>query len=422
MTARLLPAAMLLCLVPGAGALRAAAPETAPTIVTGTEASQDDGEVPRRQWVKWNEFDGPVSTFRFGGGILYDTSAYSQDQASEDQIAMEPDTGVRDFRVLFKGRFKTERPIAWSIGYMYDGAARDWRFRQTGVQIGIPEWKGNVFIGRTKEGYSMVKVIVGYYGWTMERQPVLDAFIPILADGLKWSGYLPAPRFFYQLGFYLDALSDDEAFSNSDHQFVTRFGWQPILSESENRVLHVALMERTAEPDNDIVRERSRPEAFLAPYFLDTGQFEATRTHTAGIEAYYRAGPWLFGSEYDWRRVDAADGSRPEFHGGDVMVSWLVTGETRPYNSFSAIFQGISPSRTVFQGGPGAWEAVLHFSYADFDSGALQGGKLWRVTPMVNWHLSDHVRLEFAYGYSTLDRFDLQGHTQFFQSRIQMIF
>jgi hypothetical protein len=38
---------------------------------------------------------------------------------------------------------------------------------------------------------------------------------------------------------------------------------------------------------------------------------------------------------------------------------------------------------------------------------------------MVNWHLSDNMRLEFVYGYSTLDRFDLQGHTQFLQARVQ---
>jgi phosphate-selective porin OprO/OprP len=415
-------ASFLLCLAQGVRVSAAEAPPPGPTIETGAAAAADDGEEPRRSWIRWNEFDGPISTFRFGAGILLDGSAYSQDQASRDQITMEPDAGVRDFRVLFKGTFKTERPMSWSIGYMYDGAAKDWRFRQTGLQIGIPEWNGSLFIGRTKEGYSMVKVIVGYYGWTMERQPVLDAFIPILADGLKWSGYLPRPRVFYQLGFYADALSEDETFATSDHQFVTRFGWQPILSESDRRVLHVALMERTAEPDNDTVRERSRPEAFLAPYFVDTGPFEATRTDTAGIEAYYRTGPWMFGSEYDWRRVDARDGTTPQFHGGDVVATWLVTGETRPYNAFSATFQGISPSRPVFEGGPGAWEAVLHVSYADFDSGSLQGGKLWRVTPMANWYLNDNMRLEFAYGYSGLDRFGFLGHTQFFQARIQMIF
>ena len=41
---------------------------------------------------------------------------------------------------------------------------------------------------------------------------------------------------------------------------------------------------------------------------------------------------------------------------------------------------------------------------------------------MVNWHLSDNLRLELAYGYGSLDRFDVRGDTQFFQSRIQLLF
>jgi phosphate-selective porin OprO/OprP len=50
----------------------------------------------------------------------------------------------------------------------------------------------------------------------------------------------------------------------------------------------------------------------------------------------------------------------------------------------------------------------------------VRGGKFGRITPMVNWYLSDHVRLEFAYGYGHLDRFDLKGNTQFFQTRLQL--
>jgi hypothetical protein len=30
------------------------------------------------------------------------------------------------------------------------------------------------------------------------------------------------------------------------------------------------------------------------------------------------------------------------------------------------------------------------------------------------------MRLEFTYGYGTLDRFDLEGHTRFFQVRLQL--
>ena len=39
------------------------------------------------------------------------------------------------------------------------------------------------------------------------------------------------------------------------------------------------------------------------------------------------------------------------------------------------------------------------------------------MTPMMNWHMSDNVRLEFVYGYGKLDRFGIEGRTHFFQAR-----
>ena len=103
-----------------------------------------------------------------------------------------------------------------------------------------------------------------------------------------------------------------------------------------------------------------------------------------------------------------------------MLATWLVTGETRPYKTHAGVFDQISPARPVFQGGPGAVEIVSNFSYIDLDSGTLTGGKFWRFTPMVNWYLSDNVRLEFAYGYGSLNRVGTVGKTQFFQSRLQL--
>ena len=101
-------------------------------------------------------------------------------------------------------------------------------------------------------------------------------------------------------------------------------------------------------------------------------------------------------------------GETPVFYAADVVAAWLITGETRGYNAPGGYFDAVSPDRTVFEGGPGAWEAVLHLSYIDLDSGTFHGGKLWRLTPMVNWHLSDNIRFELGYGYAVLDRFDLK--------------
>jgi len=103
-----------------------------------------------------------------------------------------------------------------------------------------------------------------------------------------------------------------------------------------------------------------------------------------------------------------------------VMVSFFLTGESRPYNTATAIFGFVPIKRPVFKGGPGAWELIFRASTLDLDDGTLKGGKFWRITPMVNWYLSKDVRLEFAYGYGVLDRFNLKGATQFFQTRIQL--
>lgn len=48
------------------------------------------------------------------------------------------------------------------------------------------------------------------------------------------------------------------------------------------------------------------------------------------------------------------------------------------------------------------------------------GGTFWRITPMVNWHLSDNVRFELAYGYGVLDRFGVRCGLQVFQTRLKL--
>jgi phosphate-selective porin OprO/OprP len=137
-------------------------------------------------------------------------------------------------------------------------------------------------------------------------------------------------------------------------------------------------------------------------------------------EAYYRAGPWMFGSEIFAHRFSSSAAKDPLFFGGDVAVSYMITGETRPYYTATSIFGFVPIDRSVFKGGPGAWEVLLRASTLDLDAGSLKGGKFWRITPMINWYLSKDVRFELAYGYGVLDRFGLKGATQFFQTRLQL--
>jgi phosphate-selective porin OprO and OprP len=415
------PPAVLQSEAEAADAASTQAAATEPAIDEERDAAEADGVEPRRQLVAWNHYQGPYFTLRVGGGFGYDYSAYAQDENSKQQMTLSPVAAVRDFRVLLKGKFPAIPRLSYTLGYMYDGAKKEWFFRQTGLMVDVPEAWGDIFIGRTKEGFSTNKIMVGYFTWTAERATMNEALIPILADGVKWTGRIPSGKLVYNVGYFMDELSETESFNKHDSQLVGRAVWLPNAG-SDKPLLHLAVEARFAEANNGQLQYRSRPEVFSAQsYAIDTGKFSADHANAVGVEAYYRPGPLMFGMEYFLNQVSSPQNDNPLFNGGEVFAAYIFTGEVRPYNARGAFFESVSPARPVFEGGPGAWEGVLRYSYTDLNSGAIHGGRFWRITPMVNWYLSDNVRLEFTYGYGVLDRFGLSGATQFFQTRLQLL-
>jgi phosphate-selective porin OprO/OprP len=394
-----------------------------PSLDETMEAGESDEE-HKRKLISWNEYHSPYFTIRFGAGLLYEFDAYSQDEQSKEQFSLLPTEKIRDFRFLLNGKLfpKWKRSVTWCAGIMRDVPTQSWFVRQTGVMIAVPELWGYFFLGRAKEGFSLNKVMAGYDGWTMERSTMNDATVPLLADGIKFLGSTPKHRFLWNLGYFNDVVSKGQSFSSYSSQEVARLIWLPIHSEETATLWHIGVNLRYGKPVDNQLRLKSRPESFTAPYFLDTGQFPATSTFMSGPEVYYRKGPWLLGSEYWFEKISSTPTGNPLFHGGDIVTTWMVTGETRPYNMVGGYFRSIAPTRPVFQGGPGAWELVFRVSYTDLDSQGVHGGRFARVTPMVNWYLSDNVRVEMAYGYGHLDKSGLNGNTQFFQTRIQLQF
>jgi len=395
----------------------ASTPDT--SIAGGLTAGEADADLMRRHLFNRAKFDLGFTTFEFGGGVLVDYIGYDQDSLSREQFRLVSQGKLRDARLLFGGKINIKRPVSWQIGVMYDAAAKKWLFRQTGVMIAVPEIWSHFFIGRAKEGFSLNKVMVGYDGWSMERLPFGDATIPLLADGIKWLALTPDRHWFWNLGAFTDVLSEGQTFSSYNSQFVARVGWVPLPNDSTGTLLHMAMNFRAGDVNNDTIRLRSKPEAFPAPYFIDTGPFPAGSAMEFGPEIYYRPGRVLIGGEYYWQKVRSPQTGNPWFHGGEAVVTWNTTGETRTYNTVGNYFRGVSPIKTVIQGGSGGWETVLKVSYSNLTNGPLQGGILWRVTPMLNWYMTDNVRVEFAYGYGVLRRFGIIGRTQFYQSRFQ---
>jgi phosphate-selective porin OprO/OprP len=370
-----------------------------------------------------NEFNGRYTTFKIGLGYIHDFATYAQSDVFKKQmdsagLKLTPQGKPRDFRVLGSGVLATKRYIAFKFAYMFDGDKNTWLVRESGITIGVPELAGHIFIGRTKEGFSMVKVMNGHSPWTQERQMALDV-IPILADGIKWFGYLPKSKLFWNLGAYNDIFSKGQGFSTFEWQYVARVGWLPINDTKANKTLHIATNLRYGKPNNGEITLKSRPESNPAPQIINTGIIQADHSSHIGAEIYYRNKNFMIGSEMVTHNFYADSPGNHHFFGGDVVISYFFTGGVRPYKTEGSIFGFVPVKKSVFKGGLGEIEGVIRFSSLNLNDGSVQGGHFWRITPMVNWYISKVMRLEFVYGYGVLDRFGMKGNVQFFESRIQ---
>ena len=394
-------------------------------ILDGTEGEvmePIDSSSPKRKRIGLFNYDLRFTTLKIGGGFLVDYSTYSQDKKGKDQmdsanLELKAGFKVRDSRIALSGKFKTKRTLTWKAGFMYDGVSDSWFVRETGIMVGVPELWGSFFVGRTKAGISMSKVMNGYSGEFMERHMALDA-IPLLADGIKWLGFIPQKNIFWNLGIFADWLSKGQSFSTHDWEFNARVGWLPITTDQTN--LHVAANFHVGRPQDNSIQVRSKPEASAAPYFIDTKKFPSDRATFLGWEAYYTSGPWTLGTEYRWDKFRSSQTGDPVFHGGEFVAGYTITGESRPYYKESAIYGFVPVKKPIFKGGPGAWDVMLRISTSELNGGSIRGGKLWRISPQVNWYATKNIRLEFMYGYGVLDRFNINGTTQFFQTRIQL--
>src|SRR6185503_15533023 len=94
----------------------------------------------------------------------------------------------------------------------------------------------------------------------MERAAINDAFLPILADGVKWTGNLAGGKFVYNLGWYGDELSENESFNKNDQQFIARGVWLPFTG-TDRGLLHLALEARYAGANDGNLQYRAKPES-----------------------------------------------------------------------------------------------------------------------------------------------------------------
>lgn len=173
---------------------------------------------------------------------------------------------------------------------------------------------------------------------------------------------------------------------------------------------------------------RDRPELRLdGARLVDTGAIDANHTSVLGLEGAFQYGPAMIEGEWFQYKIDrrittAARPADPKFNGWYVQGSWVLTGESRPYNPVEARFDApkLNYNFNPEAGTWGAFEVAARYSMVDLNFregalgtapvlGAVRGGEQKVVTVGVNWYLNPSMRLMLDYQHVDVDRLGATG-------------
>src|SRR5262249_23457409 len=142
--------------------------------------------------------------------------------------------------------------------------------------------------------------------------------------------------------------------------------------------IHLGISASYVSSDNEQVQYKSRPESFLAPKLVNTGDLDAHNAFPLGLELAAERGPFSVQGEFLGSAVNAPQLGNPLFAGGYGAVSYLLTGESRPYDRRRGVFGHLDPATPVSLSHwtAGAWEVAARCSYLDLSEGAVDGGRM----------------------------------------------
>ena len=116
--------------------------------------------------------------------------------------------------------------------------------------------------------------------------------------------------------------------------------------------------------------------------------------------------------------------SMTTFWGAYTQLSYVLTGEVRPYNKTNGIYTRVVPDKPFKPGsGWGAWEVAGRWSTIDLTDKDVLGNHLQDLTLGLNWYLNKNTKFQFNYIHPILNS-AVSGvsHADLFAVRAQLDF
>ena len=412
-----------------AGASPATVPEDSeyPRTTTATETDLTDNDANPPSLTDYLLADLPPDTLVYEGehfqirpimAIVADYTIFEQDADSLQQVGKQADT--QDLRAARFGMYLRPRSgYPWEFYVAFDYQEPRTReqevFQLYDLRFRLPIGRVNIDIGKQKQPFAYE--VAGLSILYPQQERILSPFFVTRSIGIKASGQMAGDRMTWALGWFNEWLETDASFSESGNDYVARMTGLAYMSADNRNYLHIGLGLRSAGPDKQTYRMSGRPESNVADKYVDTGDFTANRVLEWGADLTWQLGPFMLVTEYIRAYVNSDSIDNPRFSGGYVLLSWMLTGESRPYFRANGSFGPITPKSHY-----GAFELVTRYSHIDLSDGPIQGGILGKWYFGANWWISRQWKAGVGYGYADLKRDDLMGNTRMLLFRLQWFY
>jgi len=395
-----------------------AEPEPPPQPLAATAFVMPD--VPD-DWNHYTTFDGTALSMRFMTVGIVDYNSFTQDDDSRRQVGEQINQwDLRTWRLMFSGRMKFGHPVDYFISFEVKGQDHV----QTGTsKVGFTDFDistelgvlGKLHVGKVKEPF--VYEMIGDAANLQQQERALSPFFASRGIGLRLARQFANDSMTYSIGWFNDWWVADQTFKSSGNDFAARLTGVPYWTQEGSNYVHVAIAFRHVGADDGKLQFKGRPESNVSNYYVDSGSLVGNHATELNLEGIWDRGPFFLTGDVTRAWVDSSASGNPQFWGGYVAVSYVLTGEHRPYDKNVAYARRIMPRRKW-----GAWEIVGRYSHVDVADQAIDGGIFDRETIGLNWWATRRWKLGFDYGYIDLNRVGTRGTTNAFHTRFQWIY
>lgn len=331
-----------------------------------------------------------ASRIRIGGRLQADTAFYRS-----DVNPLGSGSEIRSARLRVSGAvspvwdYKLEADFLPGQGVRLTEAYLAWR--------GLP--RQTVMVGNLFELYGLEEFSSSTDLTFMERSLAIDALAPDYNQGVSWARWGDA--YHIAAGVFGDSDNNRQPVKDCDSTTTPKTGCNESWGASARAVLalpntdgHVVSLGASAywrDPVSDDWRISARPDSHVTRFrAVDTGAIPGvTGVIATGLEASFTHGPWSWQGE--WNRVALsrnAARSKVAFNGWYLLGSYVLTGESRPWDMATATYGRIRPAQKG-----GAWELALRYDTLNLNDGAVAGGRVRTATLGLNWYATPAIKL-----------------------------